>query len=328
MRSSLYGKLTLSILIGAIWICSMPWIAAAAEKPAARFTDTEIRVEGEPAAWQAMMRDGRTYVPASQLAPLFGARVTWDGEYDEITIHTALGDAVVIGNEVPVVRYNDSRYVMEALPYLHDGRLYAPLRQLAAILHATIAIDADTGAIELAAAATETVSADNSVKAIAAKYRTEERLLRQWNGIEPDAEIDDGVKLKVVIPSFADAPAASYTEEELMLLARITMVEAGYESYEGQLALANVILNRVNDSRFPDTIKDVIYAGKQFPPAHNGLLDAAKPHKTALRAAKDALNGKNNVEGALYFYNPDITRGSFWSGLDVVATIGHHRFAK
>jgi N-acetylmuramoyl-L-alanine amidase len=84
----------------------------------------------------------------------------------------------------------------------------------------------------------------------------------------------------------------------------------------------------VKDSRFPKTIRDVIYSGKQFPPAHNGLLDKSVPKANALRAAKDALNGKNNVEDAVYFYNPKVTKGKFWSSLTVIDTVGSHRFAK
>jgi spore germination cell wall hydrolase CwlJ-like protein len=57
-------------------------------------------------------------------------------------------------------------------------------------------------------------------------------------------------------------------------------------------------------------------------------LDRSVPKATALRAAKDALNGKNNVEDAVYFYNPRVTKGDFWSGLSTVGTIGSHRFAK
>lgn len=127
-------------------------------------------------------------------------------------------------------------------------------------------------------------------------------------------------------PVFTEAEP--YTEEELLLLAKLVQVEAGYESYEGQLAIANIILNRVEDSRFPGTIRDVIYSGKQFPPAHNGLLDKSEPNASVLRAVRDALDGKNNIEDAVYFFNPKVSKGSFWDSLDVVAKIDNHHFAK
>src|SRR5690606_4646513 len=118
------------------------------------------------------------------------------------------------------------------------------------------------------------------------------------------------------------------TDAEYNLLAKLVQVESGYESYEGQLAVANVILNRVKSAKFPGSIKDVIYSGKQFPPAHNGLLDRSKPNASVLRATKDALNGKNNVKDSVYFFNPKYSKGSFWDNLTVIATIGNHRFAK
>jgi spore germination cell wall hydrolase CwlJ-like protein len=57
-------------------------------------------------------------------------------------------------------------------------------------------------------------------------------------------------------------------------------------------------------------------------------LDRSVPKVNALRAAKDALNGKNNVEDAVYFFNPKVTRGKFWSSLTVIDMVGSHRFAK
>ena len=81
-------------------------------------------------------------------------------------------------------------------------------------------------------------------------------------------------------------------------------VESGAEPYEGQLAVANVILNRVKDSRFDDTIAEVIYAPGQFPGAHNGVLDNvlySGPSESCMRAAEEALAGVNNIGGYYYF---------------------------
>ena len=82
-------------------------------------------------------------------------------------------------------------------------------------------------------------------------------------------------------------------------------VEATNQCYEGQLAVANVVLNRVKSPRWPDTIYDVIYQKGQFTPAHNGRLAKALangPSENAKKAAADALAGINNVEG-YYFFN-------------------------
>lgn len=95
-----------------------------------------------------------------------------------------------------------------------------------------------------------------------------------------------------------------YTSADLDLLAAIVYCEAGNQSYQGKLAVANVVLNRVEDKKFPNTIKGVIYAPRQFSPARNGRLSKAlrnKAPKACYSAAQDALDGNNNVAGYLYF---------------------------
>ncbi len=100
------------------------------------------------------------------------------------------------------------------------------------------------------------------------------------------------------------SPAMSVTSDELYLLACMVYVESGAEPYEGQLAVANVILNRVRDPRFDNTIAGVIYAPGQFPGAHNGVLDnvlASGPSDSCIQAASEALAGVNNIGGYYYF---------------------------
>ncbi len=95
-----------------------------------------------------------------------------------------------------------------------------------------------------------------------------------------------------------------YTQKDLHLLAAIVQCEVGGCSRELKNAVANVVLNRVEDSRFPNTIEKVIYARRQFTPARNGkLLRVLKKgaDKSCINAAKWALEGNNNVAGYLYF---------------------------
>ena len=96
----------------------------------------------------------------------------------------------------------------------------------------------------------------------------------------------------------------SVSSDEVYLLACMVYVESGAEPYEGQLAVANVILNRVKDPRFDDTIAEVIYAPGQFPGAHNGVLDNvlySGPSESCMRAAEESLAGVNNIGGYYYF---------------------------
>lgn len=88
------------------------------------------------------------------------------------------------------------------------------------------------------------------------------------------------------------------SEEDAYLLACVVSSEAGYESYEGKLAVANIVLNRLNGGYYGNTIYDVVYAKGQFAVVNNGALNRAinnGPNSESLQAAKDALAGKNNV---------------------------------
>ncbi|MBM7564003.1 cell wall hydrolase [Paenibacillus sacheonensis] len=327
-ESKLVRKPIIVIVIGLLLLCFGPMSVASAGQAVSVLNPT-IQVNGKTVKLNSRVFNvnGRIYVPAARVAQLFGAKTSWNNMNEELTIHTALNDQIVIGNGVPVVYFNEGRYRMDARPFLKDERLYLPLRLVSEILHADLKVSADADVIKLTTVQPATVAADNGLDVVVQSYSVSKKELLNRNELAGTAEVKPGTKLRVIVPSFLDQPAKSFTDADLMLLAKITMVESGYEPYAGQLALANVILNRVKDPRFPDTIRDVIYSGRQFPPAHNGLLDKSKPNATSLRAAKDALNGKNNIGNALYFYNPGISKGAFWSSLDTVATIGHHRFA-
>lgn len=89
------------------------------------------------------------------------------------------------------------------------------------------------------------------------------------------------------------------------LMASIIFCEAGNQSYEGQVAVGAVVMNRVADSSYPDNIEAVIYQKGQFAPVATGWLDRVRRSDgytaSAMRAAEDALNGVDPVEGCLYF---------------------------
>lgn len=273
------------------------------------------------------MVNGRLYMPVGLVATALSASVTWNNDYEEATIVTKSNDKVVLGNGVPTVYFNDQRYKIDSVPYLYDSRLYVPVRYIAEITHATAIWDMEEKTLQITSVPLEVVSDDNTLADISSKNNLTQAEVVKRNGFSSKNQIKNGMKLAVIIPSLLKNKADPYTEEDIKLLSKIVMVESGYESYEGQLAVANVILNRVSNSNFPDSIKGVIYSGKQFPPAHNGLLDKAKPNNSSMKAAKDALNGKNNVVGALYFFNPKYA-DSYFKSKTVIATIGNHRFVK
>lgn len=92
--------------------------------------------------------------------------------------------------------------------------------------------------------------------------------------------------------------AYNVSEEDAYLLACLVCAEAGYESYEGKLAVANVVLNRLKGGRYGNTIYDVTYARGQFSVVTNGALNRVinnGPNADSIKAAKEALSGVNNV---------------------------------
>lgn len=118
----------------------------------------------------------------------------------------------------------------------------------------------------------------------------------------------------------------SVTSSDLYLLAKCVHAEARGEPYVGQVAVAAVILNRVKDAAFPNTISGVIYQPWAFTAVNDGQINL-EPNSTAYQAAQDALNGWDPTYGCLYYYNP-VTATSKWIfSRQTVVTIGKHVFA-
>ncbi|MEG1345060.1 MAG: cell wall hydrolase [Clostridia bacterium] len=112
------------------------------------------------------------------------------------------------------------------------------------------------------------------------------------------------------------------------LLARLVNGEAEGEPYLGQVAVAAVILNRVKSSEFPNTISGVIYQKGQFSCVKDGNFDKPiKKDSTVYKAAKEAMNGADPTNGALYFYNPKTAKSKWLYSLKTVKTISNHVFA-
>lgn len=105
-------------------------------------------------------------------------------------------------------------------------------------------------------------------------------------------------------PATTNGSAVSYTEEDIILLAGLIECEAGSTNYDALLAVGAVVVNRMKHRNYPDTVYGVIKQPKQFPPATNGKLDRILARGTkplCEKAARDALNGKTNVEDCISF---------------------------
>ena len=117
------------------------------------------------------------------------------------------------------------------------------------------------------------------------------------------------------------------TAEERELLARVVYAESNTEPIEGQIAVAQVVLNRVRSSSFPNTISGVIYQKGAFSCVSNGSINNT-PNNQSIRAALDALNGWDPTGGCLYYYNPRLTDDTWIRTRTVQTVIGNHYFAR
>jgi N-acetylmuramoyl-L-alanine amidase len=140
-------------------------------------------------------------------------------------------------------------------------------------------------------------------------------------------DIED-VKPRIVETVSANTPSHSWNASDDYLLAKIAMAEAEGEDVEGKAYVMAVILNRVKDKKFPNTIRDVIYARNQFTPISDGRFNRVEPNKECYDALNMIINGWDKSNGALYFEsspNPDNWHSR---NLTHLFTHGRHRFYK
>ena len=117
-----------------------------------------------------------------------------------------------------------------------------------------------------------------------------------------------------------------YNQDDLFWLSRLIFAESGNQPLSGQVAVGNVVMNRVKSQLFPNTILGVVSQKNQFSVYKNGALANRTPNETSIIAAKLVLDGgvEGETEGAMYF---DSLRSS-WAARSRqhIATIGNHKF--
>lgn len=162
----------------------------------------------------------------------------------------------------------------------------------------------------------------------AAEYAQEESDASAGTAADPastsmaDAETVDTLAPDVSCGGTDDRYASlALSDGDLEILARLVYLEARGEPYEGQVAVAEVVLNRVLSDWFPDTVEEVVYQAGQFTPA--ALIESTTPGEEQYEAVADAVDGTDCVTG------PDVV---FFSGApyndQVYAVIGNHYFCE
>nr|WP_106784654.1 spore cortex-lytic enzyme [Lysinibacillus timonensis] len=116
-----------------------------------------------------------------------------------------------------------------------------------------------------------------------------------------------------------------YSERDLQLMANAVYGEARGEPYEGQVAVAAVILNRLESPDFPNTISGIIFQPGAFTAVADGQIWLT-PNERAKQAVLDAMNGWDPTENALYYFNPNTATSKWIWSRPQIKQIGEHIF--
>ncbi|OPX90070.1 MAG: Spore cortex-lytic enzyme precursor [Pelotomaculum sp. PtaB.Bin104] len=183
-----------------------------------------------------------------------------------------------------------------------------------------------------------TVRAGDSLYQIGQKFGVSYQEIMSANNLK-STYINPGMSLYIpaTIPGRTAQPSGLVSRGGLFqrpavadvgILARLITAEADGEPYEGKVAVGAVVLNRVISPDFPKSIRDVIYqydqGTYQFEPVMNGWINRPASSES-LKAAKDALSGKDPTNGALYFFATYVKNSWLWSR-PLSRIIGNHVF--
>lgn len=149
---------------------------------------------------------------------------------------------------------------------------------------------------------------------------------QQKNGLTADGVAGPATLAKIGLPTGQSSSSAA-SSNDVTLLAMVINGEARGESYEGQVAVGAVVLNRVRHSSFPNSIAGVIYQPGAFTAVDDGQINKAI-EQSCFNAAKDALNGWDPTGGAIYYYNPATATNTWIRSRPIIKTIGKHVFCK
>lgn len=173
-----------------------------------------------------------------------------------------------------------------------------------------------------AATTTHTVKSGETYWKIAQKYGVSVNYLKSINN-KTNSALYTGQKLVL--------PNTPITQADKDLMARLVSAEAKGEPYAGKVAVATVILNRVDSVEFPNTVKGVVYENVSghyaFTPVQNGAINQAADANSK-KAVEEALEFRGKGNGSLYFYNPETSTSRWIDSRETTVKIGNHKFAK
>lgn len=160
----------------------------------------------------------------------------------------------------------------------------------------------------------------------ATKYdreQTKKEMYQTTNQATPNKQTQNE---KEVTPTATNVPHG-FSQNDIKLMANAVYGEARGEPYEGQVAVASVIINRVKHENFPNTISGVIFEPRAFTAVADGQIWLT-PNDTAERAVLDAMNGWDPTGDAIYYFNPDTATSPWIWTRPQIKKIGKHIFCE
>lgn len=262
-----------------------------------------------------------------------------------LTVHASAAGSKFPSGSTPTDVYLGGKEILDGECIIYNSVTYVPLRNFCNLLdQCTFSWNGNTGT---ATVKTDdlTLTVQNNALYIIANGRyfyTVERVMNLGGSlyvpIRPLARafaVDVGwnstarrAELTLVGSKRACAPA-SYRSDDVYWLSRIISAESKGEPFRGQIAVGNVVLNRVRSKSYPNTIYGVIFDrkhGTQFSPVSFGTI-YQKPSESAVIAAKICLEGYSISDTALFFVNPRLATSSWiQKNRPYAFTIGNHDF--
>jgi len=234
----------------------------------------------------------------------------------------------------------DGPLVSDVAPFIHNGTTYVPLVAFAQSLDThDVSWDGQTARLtspQLTLAATpgqqwleangRCLYVPDGVRLVSGRTMVPARTLAQvygldlnWDGETATVSVSGGVEL-------LESAQTYYDENTLYWLSRIISAESQGEPLTGQIAVGNVVLNRLNSDIFPDDLHRVIFQPGQFEPVENGTI-YNDPYHLSVTAAKLCLEGARVVGDCMYFFAPALSPGTWIvNNRTYYTTIGCHRF--
>ena len=147
------------------------------------------------------------------------------------------------------------------------------------------------------------------------------------NGLTADGIVGTKTLAALGINTSSSSGSKSSNNSDLNLLSHLVYGEARGEPYTGMVAVAATVMNRVSDSRFPNSVAGVIYQSGAYTCVSDGQINLQYDNN-AKKAAQDAINGWDPTYGCIYYFNPNTATSKWIWSRPQVLRIGKHIFCK